>query len=104
MVDTLTPNFVTFGFKKEKKGADEDGGSTADWLPLPSVIETGSGSGDAGRGSLSAGCLAGMDVWRAVTSDSGTAVGDAGGLRLSLYPISPRLVGNGSACGRTVEP
>jgi len=99
MVDTLTPNLVYFG---SKKAMDEGWDLATDWLPFVLAIENGPGSEDACPGSLSAGCLAGTDVRWAVTSDSGSASEDTGGLRLSLYPISPRLVGNGSACGRAV--
>ena len=63
MVDTLTPCLVTFGLKREKKRPDGDSwGSAGDWLPFVLVIGAGSSSEAAGRGSLSAGCLAGMDV------------------------------------------
>ena len=99
MVDTLTPCLEIFGLKMEERRPDEDWDSAGDWLPLGLAIGPGAGSETAGRGSLSAGCLAGMGVWWAVTSDSDSTLEDAGGLRLSLYPSSPRLVGNGSACG-----
>jgi hypothetical protein len=94
IVDGLTPCLLNFGLRKEKMGLDEGW----DWLP---VIEDGSGwEAAAGRGSLSAGWRAGTDAWWAVMSDSGCGLGGSGRLRLSLYPISPRLVGNGSAWGR----
>ena len=104
MVDALTPCLATFGVNKEERKPDEDWDSAGGWLPFALAIGAGSDSEAAGSGSLSAGCLAGMDASWAVTSDSDPALGETGGLRLSLYPISPRLVGNGSACGRTVEP
>jgi len=105
IVDNLTPYLESFGLKTEKRGRDEGRDPAAGWLPFTLAIGDGPGSEEADGGSLSAGCLAGRDVWRAVSSDSGsTLVEDAGGLRLSLYPISPRLVGNGSACGRAVDP
>lgn len=91
IVDTLTPCLVTFGWKMENKGPDED------WDPAL-VIETGSG-----RGALSAGCLAGVDVRWAVMSDSGTASEVTEELMLSLYPISPRLAGKWFTCRRAVD-
>ena len=99
MVDTLTPCLVTFGLKKERKRPDGDWDSAGDWLPFVLMIGAGSGSEAAGRVSLSAGCLVGMDLWRAVTFESDSPWEETGGLRLSLYPSSPRLVGNGSGCG-----
>ena len=99
IVDTLTPYLPTFGLKKEEMAPDEGWDSAADWLPLVLLIETGSCSETAGCGSLSAGCLAGIDVWRAVRSESDSSLEGAGGLRLSVYPNSPRLVGNGPGCG-----
>ena len=80
-------------------GRDEDWDWAADWLPSALAIGDGPCSGVAGGESLSAGCLSGSEEWREATSDSGSGMKDTGGLRLSLYPISPRLVGNGSACG-----
>jgi hypothetical protein len=62
MVDALTPCLVDFGFKKEKREPGEDWESAGDWLPFVLVIGAGSGSEAGGSGSLSAGCLAGMDV------------------------------------------
>ena len=50
---------------------------------------------------MSAGWRTGAEALWAVMSDSGSGMKETGRLRLSLYPISPRLVGNGSACGRT---
>ena len=102
MVDVLTPHLLSLGLKREKMGRGEGSDWLTGWLPPASTIGSGPGSEDIGGGSLSAGCLAGMDVDGVVTSDSGSSLEGTGGLRLSLYPISPRLVGNGSAGGRVV--
>ena len=104
IVDSLTPYLVNLGLKTEKRGRVEDWDSAAGWLPFTLVVGDGPCSEDAGGGPLSAGCLAGRDVRWAATSVSGSALEDAGGLGLSLYPISPCLLGNGSACGRAVDP
>lgn len=85
-------------------GADEGWGWAAGSLPSTFSIGDGPDSEDIGCGSLSAGCLAGMGVCSVATSDSDSALEGAGGLRLSLYPISPRLVGNGPASVRAVDP
>ena len=97
MVDGLTPNLLNFGLRKESMGVGEGWDSGVGWSPFSLVIGEGSGREVAGCGSLSAGWRAGMDASRAVKSDSGWGLKDTGRLRLSLYPISPRLVGNGSA-------
>ena len=103
MVDTLTPHLVTFGLKRDERKVDEDRGSTVGWLPFRLVIGVCSGWGVGGGWSLSAGCLAGMGSSRAVTSASGSGLEVDGGLRLSLYPSSPRLVGGEPGCGWTVD-
>ena len=102
MVDGLTPNLSNFGLRKERMGADKGGASGAAWSPFSLVVGEGSGWEDAGCGSLSAGWRAGTDPSWAVVSDSGSGMKDSGRLRLSLNPISPRLVGNGSAWGRVM--
>ena len=105
IVDDLTPHLLSLGLKKEKVGRDEGWDSAAGWLPPTLTIGDGADSEDSSGCSLSAGCLAGMDAEGVVTSDSCSSLEEtARELRLSLYPISPRLVGNGSACGRGVDP
>ena len=76
-----------------------DDGRVADWSPSSLVIGDGPGWEAADCGSLSAGWRSGRDERWAVVSDSGSGLEGNGRLRLSLYPISPLLVGNGSACG-----
>jgi hypothetical protein len=64
MVDVLTPRLSSFGLKKEEMGPDGGWDWAAGWLPpFALAIGGGPGSEDAGPGSLSAGCLAGMNVW-----------------------------------------
>jgi len=98
MVDGLTPNLLNFGLRKERMGVDDGSDSGVGWSPFSLVIGEGSDWDVAGCGSLSAGWRTGVASW-AVTSDSGSGLRDTGRLRLALYPISPRLVGNGSAWG-----
>ena len=62
MVDALTPCLATFGVNKEERKPDEDWDSAGGRLPFALAIGASSGSEAAGSGSLSAGCLAGMDA------------------------------------------
>jgi len=95
IVDGLTPNLPNFGLRKENMGAGEGWG--ADWSTFSLAIGEASGWGVVGCNSVSAGWRAGIDESRAVVAESGSGLEDNGRMRLSLYPISPRLVGNGSA-------
>jgi len=100
IVDVLTPNLLNFGLRKESMGPDEDRDWGADWSPLSLAIGDGPGWETAVCGSLSAGWRVGTDERWAVEADSGSGAEGNGLVRLSLKPISPLLVGNGSACGR----
>jgi len=62
MVDVLTPHWFGFDLKKDKMGLCEGWGRAVDWLSFALAIAGGPCSEDAGCGSLSAGCLAGINV------------------------------------------
>lgn len=105
MVDALTPFLLAPGLNKRKPRLGEGRGPEEVWFPPAFGIGVVPGSEGGGGGrSLSAGCLAGrggmggLDKSISVSTSSGK-----GKLRLSLYPISPRFVGNGPACGLAID-